>query len=357
MSHTSHTDVKEKHNNRPRISSHESLQACANSASHLSMTPTINTTGLAAWSPNDYKNIGNKFCSLHRYEEAIIYYSKAISNNPEVPSYFSNRALCYLKLQQWIPTIEDCRRALELDPNLIKAHFFLGQALAETGNFDESLKHLQRANELAKANMMNFGDDITYQIRLIKRRRWSKIEEETESLENELQDYLIELIRRDKEAKLKSIHERLQAIRGVEYSNGEETNDKPEPSSSTSQVLAGASDEESKLEVQLSEMSSKCDIYIDKLKATFRDLKQQRKVREVPEYLCGKISFEIMHDPVITPSGITYDRNDIEEHLRRVGHFDPITRQPLKVSQLISNLAMKEVVDAYIKENEWALYY
>ena len=30
--------------------------------------------------------------------------------------------------------------------------------------------------------------------------------------------------------------------------------------------------------------------------------------REVPDYLCGKISFEIMKDPVITPSGVTYER-------------------------------------------------
>lgn len=40
------------------------------------------------------------------------------------------------------------------------------------------------------------------------------------------------------------------------------------------------------------------------------------QVRDVPDYLCGKISFEIMKNPVITPSGITYDRKDIEEHLQ-----------------------------------------
>ena len=38
--------------------------------------------------------------------------------------------------------------------------------------------------------------------------------------------------------------------------------------------------------------------------------------RDVPDFLCGKISFELMRDPVITPSGITYDRKDIEEHLQ-----------------------------------------
>jgi len=38
--------------------------------------------------------------------------------------------------------------------------------------------------------------------------------------------------------------------------------------------------------------------------------------RDVPDILCCKISFEIMRDPVITPSGITYERKDIVEHLQ-----------------------------------------
>lgn len=85
-----------------------------------------------------------------------------------------------------------------------------------------------------------------------------------------------------------------------------------------------------------------------------------------------------MREPCITPSGITYDRKDIEEHLQvrglglgtrikrilrrlttltlllqRVGHFDPVTRSPLTQEQLIPNLAMKEVIDAFISENGW----
>ncbi|CDQ88652.1 unnamed protein product [Oncorhynchus mykiss] len=75
--------------------------------------------------------------------------------------------------------------------------------------------------------------------------------------------------------------------------------------------------------------------------------------REIPDYLCGKISFELMREPCITPSGITYDRKDIEEHLQRGGHFDPVTRSPLTQDQLIPNLAMKEVIDAFIQENGW----
>jgi STIP1 homology and U-box containing protein 1 len=84
---------------------------------------------------------------------------------------------------------------------------------------------------------------------------------------------------------------------------------------------------------------------------------ERRRKREVPDHICGKISFEILQDPVITPSGITYERKDIEEHLQRVGRFDPVTRTPLSIEQLIPNFSMKEVVDTFMTENEWALDY
>jgi len=43
--------------------------------------------------------------------------------------------------------------------------------------------------------------------------------------------------------------------------------------------------------------------------------------------------------------------------LERVGHFDPVTRTKLTQDMLIPNYAMKEVVDDFISNNEWALYY
>jgi STIP1 family protein 1 len=101
----------------------------------------------------------------------------------------------------------------------------------------------------------------------------------------------------------------------------------------------------------------KSDMYADELNGMFAQLDMRRRKRDVPDFLCGKISFEIMKDPVITPSGITYDRKDIEEHLQRVGHFDPVTRQPLTMDKLIPNLSMKEVVDTFLIENEWANEY
>lgn len=64
--------------------------------------------------------------------------------NPAVPTYFTNRALCYLKLKRWEQTCQDCKRALDIDSNHVKGHFFLGSALLELESYDEAIKHLQR---------------------------------------------------------------------------------------------------------------------------------------------------------------------------------------------------------------------
>lgn len=48
-----------------------------------------------------------------------------------------------------------------------------------------------------------------------------------------------------------------------------------------------------------------------------------------------------------------WDSNATNVLRQRVGHFDPVTRSPLTQDQLIPNLAMKEVIDAFIQENGW----
>lgn len=241
--------------------------------------------------------------------------------SPSTATYFTNRALCYLKLQQWELACQDCRRALDLDPSSVKGHFFLGQALQEMDNYDEAVKYLQRANDLAREQKLNFGDDIACQLRLARKRRWQLIEEKRLQQEIELQTYLNQLILLDKQKRVQEM-----------------------------KMMGTRQGDIERVEVAL-------DKYMSELNNIFAKVDEKRRKREVPDYLCGKISFEIMREPVITPSGITYDRRDIEEHLQRVGHFDPVTRTPLTQDQLIPNLAMKEVVDAFLAENEWALDY
>lgn len=95
-----------------------------------------------------------------------------------------------MKLKKWDHSCQDCRRALDIDQNLVKAHFFLGQSLLELELFDEAIKHLQRACDLAKEQNRNFGDDIASQLRLARKRRFNVQEEKRICKEIELQSYL-----------------------------------------------------------------------------------------------------------------------------------------------------------------------
>ena len=64
-------------------------------------------------------------------------------------------------------------------------------------------------------------------------------------------------------------------------------------------------------------------------------------VLQIPDYLTCKITMEILKDPVITPSGITYEKSALLEHLQKVGKFDPVTREVLTANQIIPNFAIK----------------
>ncbi len=61
-----------------------------------------------------------------------------------------------------------------------------------------------------------------------------------------------------------------------------------------------------------------------------------------------------MTDPVITPSGITYDRQALLMHLNSNGYFDPVTREKCTPADLRTNFAIKEYVDHYLEQNPWA---
>jgi len=271
-------------------------------------------------SDKDFKEQGNKYFNAGKYEAAIESYSKAIALNPVVSVYYTNRALCYMKNNKWAQAVADSRAALERDSGLVKGHFYLGTALLEMDKLDESISHLGTALELAKKEGGSYYDDtICSKLRLARKKKWGHQEEKRLSQEIELQTYINRLVLEDKDRQIASIKE--------------------------------PQDED------VAKVEAEADKRVAEVNGLFAKVDERRVRREVPDYLCGKISFEILREPVITPSGITYDRADITEHLERVGHFDPVTRTKLTQDMLVPNYAMKEAVDDFVSKNEWSIYY
>lgn len=76
----------------------------------------------------------------------------------------------------------------------------------------------------------------------------------------------------------------------------------------------------------------------------------------VPLYLCGSVGpSALFEDPVVVPPmGHTYEREVIEHHLKRRGRYDPITKLTISSDLLIPNQALRELIQDFLQENEWA---
>lgn len=66
--------------------------------------------------------------------------------------------------------------------------------------------HLTKlAQDLAKDQKSNFGDEIAYQSRIARKKKWNQLEDRRIREEIELQTYLNDLISKDKEYKLEAV--------------------------------------------------------------------------------------------------------------------------------------------------------
>lgn len=101
---------------------------------------------IALWGPQSGTMNTSGALIDHEYKYKMFFLK---IHNPGIATYYTNRALCYLKLKQWDLAGQDCRRALETNPNLIKGHFFLGQALLELQLYDEAIASLMKGTYLS----------------------------------------------------------------------------------------------------------------------------------------------------------------------------------------------------------------
>ncbi|CDR95905.1 tetratricopeptide repeat (TPR)-/ U-box domain-containing protein, putative [Babesia bigemina] len=262
-----------------------------------------------------FRNLGNESFKRGFLESAIDYYSKAIECYPDNFEYYTNRALCYKKQGKWQNVANDVRKALNIDADSVKAHYYLGQALLHLGEPEEGLKKLVKAKTLSEHYKVPFINEIEDEILRAKKFVW--MNEDASFVQDlcSLKNYVEGAIARD--AQGGTVTEEESAERLSQY------------------------------------------------RKVFNALDKARE-RNIPSYLCCKISMVgrtrhadialqcIMKDPVVTSSGITYERELLEQHFKCNGEFDPVTREPCSVRNVYPNYSIKEAIDLFLKENPWA---
>ena len=61
----------------------------------------------------ELKDLGNQAIKKGLYKTARKHYTEAIETQKDLMPGYTNRALCYIKLEQWQECIDDCTRVLE----------------------------------------------------------------------------------------------------------------------------------------------------------------------------------------------------------------------------------------------------
>lgn len=100
----------------------------------------------------EYKKEGNLAYSLKDYNEAIMFYSKAIQYCPldekfnhSRSIFYANKAACYLELNQPEKVIKLCGKCIKFDPRYVKGYLRRAKALEQAGKDEEALEDLKKA--------------------------------------------------------------------------------------------------------------------------------------------------------------------------------------------------------------------
>ncbi|GLI66757.1 hypothetical protein VaNZ11_010723 [Volvox africanus] len=279
-------------------------------------------------SAENLKAEGNALFSKGKYAAAIERYTEAITLCPEWAVLYVNRGMAARKRGDWDCVVTDADAALRLCPGggreAMKGHYLVGLAMGAKGLHDKSTYHLQKALDAAREANDLIKDEIWRELATANFQRWQLQSEARRAQAKRLRRQLVELL---------GISSSCGGGRG---GGGEEGG---EEKAKTQGDLGGGGNDEPMLPPEWT--------------ALFNAAAWQDTAVEAPSQFTCPLTMEIFRDPVVVPSGRSYERSALLEHLKKVGRFDPITRQHLAEEQLVPNVSLRAAIELYLEEHPW----
>ncbi|XP_074467867.1 E3 ubiquitin-protein ligase TTC3 [Sebastes fasciatus] len=99
---------------------------------------------------DEMKKKGNENFQKKQYEEAVMFYSKAIKHYPDNHIIYGNRALCYIRSKNYLKAVGDGKRATLIKPLWAKGHYRYCEALFSLGEIKKAIEANNIAQSLCK---------------------------------------------------------------------------------------------------------------------------------------------------------------------------------------------------------------
>lgn len=139
---TEQTEEGKTEKNNPKVSS-----TTSQSNEKLHSSSNKNTQ-----SALDEKEKGNNHFKKGNWKEAISCYTTAMMLDPMNDVYPLNRAMAYIKLEDWENVLDDSNRALMLNSLSVKGFFRKATALFHLGEYDVALNNIKESLKLDPKN-------------------------------------------------------------------------------------------------------------------------------------------------------------------------------------------------------------
>jgi len=272
---------------------------------------------------SERKDFGNMAFAKNKLAAAIEAYTEALTLDPTWAVPLINRALCRRMRAEWNLVLEDCEKALKLDSESVKASYLLGLALMEHAKLEQvgdeakklaqrSCRELQLALELAREKGATMQDEIW--------RAWAKCKYRTYEMTTER-----------KRGRRTALLNRLLQMLAASEEDADADADATELRSVFSDAARAAGDEGYDAQGGAS---------------TAND--------EAPQWAVCPVSLTIFRDPVVSPSGISYERERLLEHINKDRKWDPVTRAPISsISALHPNVQLRNAIEDYLENKPW----
>jgi tetratricopeptide (TPR) repeat protein len=98
---------------------------------------------------NEFKTSGNECFRNEEWGRAVEYYTSAILQWDDNPVLFTNRAQAHIKVENFDSAVEDCKQAIKLKPDSVKAQIHLSRALKGRGEFQAAIDVLEIAEDIS----------------------------------------------------------------------------------------------------------------------------------------------------------------------------------------------------------------
>jgi DnaJ family protein C protein 7 len=102
------------------------------------------------------KKEGNDAFQKGAQEEAVAAYTEALAVDPDNNSYnstlYANRAAAFSKMGKHKEALEDCTRALDLDPNYLKALLRRAQIYMTLEKYEDAVRDYEKAHQMDDDN-------------------------------------------------------------------------------------------------------------------------------------------------------------------------------------------------------------